>query len=87
MKITLSKEDVQTIKLVEELKNLWTEGYVEEKYYPDMAEVHESLYDLVLYQIYKKNRTGYVGCCFSIDDMKDIIKKARKEKLKNETNL
>ena len=83
MNVKFTREQKNYLTLIEEARELWAEGYLSESYYPDMAEINDSLYHYVLVGlgIYKGD-PGDIGCQYGIEGLKEVIKLGRKNKRK-----
>ena len=92
MNVKFNRKYKKYFKLIEELKDLCNEGYLNpNEYYPDMAEINESLYDYVLVGL--GIREGYVpeiGCIYtlgSINVLEADVKKGRRNKKRNKVRF
>ena len=80
MKINFTKKQKKYLQLVEELKELCFRGYISETYYPDMAEINDSLYEYVLVSLgIWKGSLGDIGCQYSLEQLEEKVKEGRKK--------
>ena len=80
MKINFTKEQKKYLQLVEELKELCYKGYLSETYYPDMAEITESLYEYVLISLgIWKGSPGGISCQYSLKQLEEKVKEGLKK--------
>ena len=83
MYIKISKDTKKYILLIEELKELVYENYLSEKYYPDMAEITESIYDSIVQIVNNQNCNELIVPQFyDLDQLNELIKQGRKNKRK-----
>lgn len=83
MNIKISKDTKKYILLIEELKELVYENYLSEKYYPDMAEITESIYDSIVQIVNNQNCNELIVPQFyDLDQLNELIKQGRKNKRK-----
>lgn len=83
MHIKISKDTKKYILLIEELKELVYENYLSEKYYPDMAEITESIYDSIVQIVNNQNCNELIVPQFyDLDQLNELIKQGRKNKRK-----
>ena len=83
MHIKISKDIKKYILLIEELKELVYENYLSEKYYPDMAEITESIYDSIVQIVNNQNCNELIVPQFyDLDQLNELIKQGRKNKRK-----
>lgn len=83
MNIKISKDTKKYILLIEELKELIYENYLSEKYYPDMAEITESIYDSIVQMVNNQNCNELIVPQFyDLDQLNELIKQGRKNKRK-----
>lgn len=83
MHIKISKDIKKYILLIEELKELIYENYLSEKYYPDMAEITESIYDSIVQIVNNQNCNQLIVPQFyDLDQLNELIKQGRKNKRK-----
>lgn len=83
MHIKISKDTKKYILLIEELKELVYENYLPEKYYPDMAEITESIYDSIVQIVNNQNCNELIVPQFyDLDQLNELIKQGRKNKRK-----
>ena len=84
MHIKISKDTKKYILLIEELKELVYENYLSEKYYPDMAEITESIYDCIVQIINNQNCNELIVPQFyDLDQLNELVKQGRKNKRKD----
>lgn len=80
MKINFTKEQKKYLQLVEELKELCYRGCISETYYPDMAEINDSLYEYVLVSLgIWKGSPGDISCQYSLEQLEEKVKEGRKK--------
>lgn len=83
MHIKISKDTKKYILLIKELKELVYENYLSEKYYPDMAEITESIYDSIVQIVNNQNCNELIVPQFyDLDQLNELIKQGRKNKRK-----
>ena len=81
MNVKFTREQKKYLTLIEEARELWVEGFLEERYYPDMAEINDSLYNYVLVGLgIWKGAQGEICCQYDIDGLKEVVKLGRKNK-------
>ena len=84
MHIKISKDTKKYILLIEELKELIYEGYLCEKYYPDMAEITEYIYDCIVQIVNNPSCNELIVPQFyDLDQLNELIKQGRKNKRKD----
>ena len=86
MHIKISKDTKKYILLIEELKELVYENYLSEKYYPDMAEITESIYDnivCILNNIYESSKELNMSYQYTLEELETLVKHGRKIKRRN----
>lgn len=80
MKINFTKRQKKYLQLVEELKELCFRGYISETYYPDMAEINDSLYEYVLVSLgIWKGSPGEINCQYSLEQLEEKVKEGHKK--------
>lgn len=80
MKINFTKKQKKYLQLVEELKELCYRGYISETYYPDMAEINDSLYEYVLISLgIWEGSPGEISCQYSLEQLEEKVKEGRKK--------
>ena len=83
MNIKICKQFKKYILLIEELKELIYEGYLCEKYYPDMAEITEYIYDSIVQIINNQNCNELIVPQFyDLNQLNELVKQGRKNKRK-----
>lgn len=80
MNVRFTRDQKKYLKLVEELKELYLEGYVSETEYPDMAEVNDSLYEYVLIGLGIWKGATDIYCQYSLEDLEKKVKEKRRLK-------
>ena len=84
MYIKISKDTKKYILLIEELKELVYKNYLSEKYYPDMAEITESIYDSIVQIVNNQNCNELIVSQFyDLNDLNELVKQGRKNKRKD----
>lgn len=87
MNIKISKDTKKYILLIEELKELVYENYLSEKYYPDMAEITESIYDSIVCilnnNLYKSSKELNMSYQYTLEELETLVKQGRKIKRRN----
>lgn len=80
MKINFTKKQKKYLQLVEELKELCFKGYISETYYPDMAEINDSLYEYVLVSLgIWEGSHGEISCQYSLEQLEEKVKEGRRK--------
>lgn len=80
MKINFTKRQKKYLQLVEELKELCFRGCISETYYPDMAEINDSLYEYVLVSLgIWEGSLGDISCQYSLEQLEEKVKEGRKK--------
>lgn len=87
MNIKISKDIKKYILLIEELKELVYENYLPEKYYPDMAEITESIYDSIVCilnnNLYESSKELNMSYQYTLEELETLVKQGRKIKRRN----
>lgn len=84
MNIKISKDTKKYILLIEELKELVYENYLSEKYYPDMAEITEYIYDCIVQIVNNPNCNELIVPQFyDLNQLNELVKQGRKNKRKD----
>ena len=84
MHIKISKDTKKYILLIEELKELVYENYLSEKYYPDMAEITEYIYDCIVQILNNQNCNELIVPQFyDLNQLNELVKQGRKNKRKD----
>ena len=84
MHIKISKDTKKYILLIEELKELVYENYLSEKYYPDMAEITEYIYDCIVQIVNNPNCNELIVPQFyDLNQLNELVKQGRKNKRKD----
>ena len=87
MNIKISKDIKKYILLIEELKELVYENYLWEKYYPDMAEITESIYDSIVCilnnNVYESSKELNISYQYTLEELETLVKQGRKIKRRN----
>lgn len=84
MNVKFTRKDKKFLKLVEEARDLFAEGYLSESEYPDMAEVQDSVYEHVLTGLGIHKGGVFIGCQYDIEDLEELIKEVKERKKKSE---
>lgn len=84
MNVKFTREQKKYLTLIEEVRELVLEGVLADFYYPDMAEINDSLYNYVLVGlgIYKGD-PGDIGCQHTMEDLEEVVKLGKKNKRNN----